>query len=502
MTVSLSQFVAVETTLTRQTPPPNHNSIALFVTETPNNADIFRIYTNARDVETDYGTNALTTQCAQEMFLQSPGVTTGGGYLAIIPMLAATSATSGYVVTANLSANIAAIIAVANGDLRVIIDGTNVDLTGLNFTKVTTLAGIASVLQKKLPDTVIEVVGNTIKISSKEVGVGSTVTLAQLTGTGTDLSVVGLFNVAGSTSTAGVASGGETLLNAITRTRNLVEYHAVMTTKEIEDAELITIATAMQSQKLRFYEHVAELADMKDGGVCETIWNNIKTAAVQYTHFLGYSNGTIKDALLFKCRAVSRLHSLRWEDGAVVYNMFGGQLTNMTGDSIIDNALMNEITQNGVDLYTEVNANFGGRYTKSIENDIEYNYYADTIEYRCQSAIANTLFNSGRKIAQVEADMDNIKNAIANELTIGASGIGGTNGGILGLGLIWNGATIGNDPQAHKDSIKQRGFYIYSTPIAQQSQVDREAHKAPTIQIAVKYAGGIERVFVLIAGEK
>ena len=40
-------------------------------------------------------------------------------------------------------------------------------------------------------------------------------------------------------------------------------------------------------------------------------------------------------------------------------------------------------------------------------------------------------------------------------------------------------------------NIIDKGYYIYSKPIAQQSQVDRDARKAPLIQIAGKESGAI-----------
>ena len=40
-------------------------------------------------------------------------------------------------------------------------------------------------------------------------------------------------------------------------------------------------------------------------------------------------------------------------------------------------------------------------------------------------------------------------------------------------------------------NIKEKGYYVYSLPISEQSQPDREARKAPLIQIAIKSAGAI-----------
>jgi len=63
--------------------------------------------------------------------------------------------------------------------------------------------------------------------------------------------------------------------------------------------------------------------------------------------------------------------------------------------------------------------------------------------------------------------------------------------GILGTGLTWNSAERFGDPEDFDRNIDENGYYIYSLPIAQQSQADREDRLAPVVQIALKFAGSI-----------
>ena len=55
----------------------------------------------------------------------------------------------------------------------------------------------------------------------------------------------------------------------------------------------------------------------------------------------------------------------------------------------------------------------------------------------------------------------------------------------------WNTAIPFGDPEDFKRNIEETGIYIYSIPISQQSQSDRETRKAPLVQIAVKCSGAI-----------
>ena len=62
-----------------------------------------------------------------------------------------------------------------------------------------------------------------------------------------------------------------------------------------------------------------------------------------------------------------------------------------------------------------------------------------------------------------------------------------------GTGLTWNSALTFGDPEDMKRNITEKGYYIYSLPIAQQSQADREDRLAPVVQLALKYSGAIHK---------
>ncbi len=63
---------------------------------------------------------------------------------------------------------------------------------------------------------------------------------------------------------------------------------------------------------------------------------------------------------------------------------------------------------------------------------------------------------------------------------------------------VWNSPTIFGNPEDFIANILQVGFYIYTTPIALQSQTDREDREAPLMQIALKEAGAIQKGNVII----
>ena len=70
------------------------------------------------------------------------------------------------------------------------------------------------------------------------------------------------------------------------------------------------------------------------------------------------------------------------------------------------------------------------------------------------------------------------------------------NAGVIAPGT-WNGDTFGNQ-QDFIRNIEDNGYYLYSLPIAQQAQAEREAREAPIVQIAIKEAGAIHSSSIII----
>lgn len=74
----------------------------------------------------------------------------------------------------------------------------------------------------------------------------------------------------------------------------------------------------------------------------------------------------------------------------------------------------------------------------------------------------------------------------------------GVNNGLLAPG-IWNGADLG---ETKSGSYLAKGFYVYAQPVAEQNTSDREARKAPPIQIIAKGAGAIHFADITVTFER
>jgi hypothetical protein len=103
----------------------------------------------------------------------------------------------------------------------------------------------------------------------------------------------------------------------------------------------------------------------------------------------------------------------------------------------------------------------------------------------------NYLRQTGTKVPQTENGMDGLKGAyrsVCEQAVTNQYAAPGT----------WNSpVTFGNQADLIAN-VEQFGYYIYSTPIAQQLQADREERKAPLVQIALKEAGAIQSSTVVV----
>lgn len=464
--------------------PHNVNSLALFTTETPDNLDPYGIFISSSQVAEAYGTNSVTAAMANNVFAQSPNIRSGDGRLVIIPYTDAVSATAGNVVTASLSSTLASIILVTNGDLKVTIDNVAYNLTGLNFTQATDLAQVAAILQARLINCVMGSSSTTLTFTSKKVGADSTVALGAVSGgMGTDLSAVGYFKAGTSTPTDGDDAEGETLLEAITRTKGLVGYAGIITNCQMEDDLVEDTAAGIQAQDYIWIHAGASTQDI--AGIATTI----KAAGDTKTRFLLYTPGIAQSNLMAAAYA-GRAFSTNFAGSNTSSTMNLKGLANVVPDDGITQTLYDAANVAGVDIYVSYEG-VGGVYA-TFGNDFFDNIYADlALKFQLEAAGFNFLRQTNTKVPQTETGMNGLKSAYAQVMVRFARN------GSFAPGAWTSSETFGN-PEIFRQNILNIGYYIYSLPIVEQSSEDRELRKAPLVQIAAKRAGAIQTSTVIV----
>lgn len=111
----------------------------------------------------------------------------------------------------------------------------------------------------------------------------------------------------------------------------------------------------------------------------------------------------------------------------------------------------------------------------------------DWLQNAIQTACFNVLYTAP-KVPQTDAGVNQLTNAID-----------GVCGQAVANGLVapgtWNGPSFGTIVTGQ---FLKTGYYIFASSVALQSQSDRDARKAPPIQVAIKLAGAIQEVDILV----
>lgn len=484
--LSISNVIRVTVQgLQRSRTPKNVNEVALFTAEAPNNVLESMYVIDPSDVVKAYGTNSLTAKMALAAFAQSPNLLSGNGALVVIPMKNATNAVAASFSTVAL-ADVDAFKSVNNGSLTISVNGTANSLTGLNFTKVSTVADVATVIQNAISSVFVTVDNGSIVFTSKKLGSSSAVVLSSGE-SGTDISDEGYLNVASGTTVDGANGSGETLAEALTRTAGKIAYTGVMCAKYMDDAEVTAASAVVEANDLIFANVWYSAEDIL--GACKTV----KDASRQKTRCLVYTNG-YEDAKLMMAAYVGRAFSVNFNGSAVSQTMNLKELKGVSPDLNITQNDYNNAETAGADLYVSyegdpaVKSNGANGYFDTIYENMALKFYA-------QVALYNVLKTAGTKVPQTEAGVTLLKNALGNVFQQFVRN------GVIAAGQ-WNNAQTFGDPEVFRANIANQGWYVYSLPIAQQSQADREARVAPYIQGACKRAGAIHEADILIFVEE
>lgn len=470
----------------------NTNSIAIFSNETSNSIEPYIRALSPSTVKTAYGSDSLTYKMAQALFTPVPNFTSGRGELYIFP-LAGTNATNGKIAFAGLNARIDNFKAVTNGSIDLTIDGVLTKLRGLDFTNINSLTDIAAVILNQNPDVFIKNTSTDMIIYSKRPG--GTVTMTALDPVvGTDLSGANFFDITNAETLSGQTCTGQSLSSAVETALEQVYFGGVLTTQYQDDATLLANAAAIQSLDCIYYNELASLGDITVTGTAN------KTAGNSQTRLLAYSKGEpvlatttnmSNDASKVAIATYASIaQSVNFSASNTANTLNLKTLTGVLPDGGLNDTYVLNARDNGVDIYGQT----GGLAVVYSNNN---NGYTDDVvatlrlKKDVQVGGFNYLRQTNTKIPQTEQAMTGLKNAygLVCEKFV--------KNGVITPGT-WNGAIPFGDPEAFTRNIAEKGYYIYSIPISQQPQTEREARIAPVAQIAIKLSGAFHFSDVLI----
>ena len=463
----------------------NTNSIAIFSNEQANFSENYIRALSPDTVKAAYGSNSLTYKMARALFTPVPNFRTGRGELYVFKF-DGTNATAGKVTTADLT--LANFKEVTNGSLKVSIDGaTAIQLDNLDFTNIATVGDIAQVILNKNPDMYVFAQGDAIVFQSKRGGGSIAFSAATVTGTQVDLSGSQYFYTVGESATAvttaGTAVSGQKLSDAVEDALQQVYFGGVLTTQYQDNTALATNAAAIESLDCVYYNELESLKNITIAGSAN------KLAGCSKTRLLAYSLGSEEAKVAVATYAtIAQSVNFSGTDTANTLNL--KSLTVVSPDSGLSDTYLLDARDNGVDVY----GNTGGlACVYSNDNNGYTDDVVATLRFKKDIQVGgfNYLRQTSTKIPQTEKGMTGLKSAYALVCEKFV------NNGVIAPNA-WNNSIPFGDPDAFQRNIQEKGYYIYSIPVAQQQQSEREQRIAPVVQIAIKLSGAFHFSDVII----
>ena len=472
----------------------NPNVVAMITSEQQgpiSSASRYRIYSEAASVAADFGTASQAYDFALSFFGTQPNATNAGGFLVIGYWRGAdedVAATAASLNGAQLSEAtvVSALQQVADGAFDVDIDGVTENLTALDFQATTTLDEIAVVIDTALTGGTAAVVDQRIVITSATTGATSLIAFATDPGTGTFIGqTLALTTGSGGFLTQGAAAEtltAETKLAGITELRSQVKFRGAMFIDSPTDEESKDLAEWGQANDVLQYDVFESPANLLVDPT-NVVWD-IKLSGLTNYRMLYSKAGNRKLAASY----MARVHTVNFAAENSALRMHLKELSVAAEE--YTQTEVNNAKMVGLDLYTTIKLTPAILTSgANVFTDERYNLIA-LVDF-IQVDMYNLLKLTGTKIPQtrrgVNQLIDQAEKTTRQFVRAGVAAPG-----------TWSSPDHFGNRETFEQSIINNGFYWLAGSLADQAQNSREARESPVLQGAVKMAGAVHSVDLII----
>lgn len=280
----------------------------------------------------------------------------------------------------------------------------------------------------------------------------------------------------------------ETIAEAVTRTKDLVQYFGIITTEVLGDPDLANAAAVIQPLKKMGFFGSSTAADIDPDG----LFDLIRQAGQDQTRCLYYGSAADDEALtVFTAAYAGRALSTNFQGSNTTSTMHLKDLIGVTPDTTLDQTELNKAKDAGADVYVSIQGvpkvftSGGNGFFDDVYNLL---WFVGSLEI----AGFNTLAQTSTKVPQTTSGIDSLKKAyrlVAQQSVRNQFVAAGQ----------WNSPNTFGVQEDFFNNIEERGFYIYSAPLSQQAPANREDRIAPLIQIAIKFAGAVHSSDVIVS---
>lgn len=456
-------------------------------------ANRYESYVKASDVATDFGSDSDIYQHALVFFSQSPNpVQLSGKFIAGFYRAAeeTVDATAAVLLGSQLTeaTAISQLQEISDGSFDIDIDSATENITAVDFRTVTDLDDVVVLLNAELTGGTASVNSDSqIIITSDTTGAISLITVITAAATGTfPGAILGLAAGTGAVATQGAAAGTEAIetpVAAVTAVLSEVGFRGCVFVDNPSDSDSALLAAWAQSNSVLMYDVFSTASNLVISST-NPCWL-IKLAS-QTNYRMLYR----KDASrLFATGYMSRAHTVDFdaENSAITMNLktISGVASEVFTQTEIDGA-----KSVGLDIYAAIKDVPG--VLCSGANDFQDNRY-NIIAFL--DAVATDMYNllktTGTKIAQTIVGVNKLIDR-GEKTTRGF-----VKAGVFAPGTWTLPETFGN-VAVFNNAIETQGFYWLAGSLSDQSAADRQNRISPTLQCAVKNAGAIHSVDIII----
>lgn len=472
----------------------NMNVVALMTSQLGHlsTARRYDIYSDIGSVADDFGTNSDVYAHATSFFATKPNPVQAGGALVIGYWRAAqeaVAATAAKLTSAQLvqESVIPQLQNINDGSMVITVDGVAKNLTALDFRTSLTLSDVAAVINTALSTAATCTLNNlSLVITSATTGATSTITFATAYTSGTNVSVIlGLSTGTGATLVQGAASANialETKTDAVTALKALVNFKGFVFIAQPTDGEIDSLSAWAQANSTMAYDVFSNSTNLVISAT-NPVWK-IKLASRNNYRCMYSKSANRKLATSY----MARMHVVNFTAENTAQTMNLKELAEPA-----DSYTQGEITQAqnvGLDVYTTFKD--VPKLLTSGANDFTDNPY-NLIAYvdAVQTDMFNLLGGTATKIPQTQRGINQLVDQ-AEKTTRGF-----VRAGVFAPGTWSSPDSFGNIDVFNRN-IEKNGFYVLAGALADQPQSDRQARKSPPLQIAVKNAGAVHKVDIII----
>ncbi|BDH45757.1 hypothetical protein TUM12370_18010 [Salmonella enterica subsp. enterica serovar Choleraesuis] len=444
-----------------------------------------RQYADIAGVAADFGLDSSEYRAANLYYQQSPTPTTL--YIGRWIKTAATALLRGAVLSPT-ERDIANFTEITDGGFVIAIDGAQKMVTGVDFSAETTLSGVAGRIQDKLDGSSVQwdAAGNRFIIQSITGGGSSAVGFAGAPADGTDIStLLKLTQQDGATAVAGRDSESLDACVAALSSASTDWYGLVIADDELTDDQVTGVADFIEADAVsRCFGYTLTGTSVLDADTDTDLASKLKAAKYTRT-FTQYSSASPYAA----ASMFGRAFTVNFNGSNTTITLKFKQEPGITAETLTQ-AQAGALQAKNCNVFVNYNND-----TAIIQEGVMCNgdffderHGLDWLQNYVQTNLYNLLFTSTTKIPQTDAGVTRLVGNVEQSMDQAVTN------GLVAPG-VWTGGPIG---QLDSGDTLTKGYYVYAQPLAEQAQSDREARKAPVIQVACKLAGAVHYADVQI----